>query len=287
MISIETTVAELGLIVRLNIQSAVIFYEEHFMMNSHTSDLDLREAEQVQRLLTNLMQQEHKETKSMASLVHEFRAGLAKVSSMKAFHEYVKEIIEQGKRLAEIYLPNSELPNQKVVDSVKSQLKGDKDKCAIVDLMYYSSTFKQEIVSNKERLMLVDMKKKLSPDEFTQLEKSIQKVKSLEPKAQRMRKMLEDYKQQLATVDSLKDFYRIEASTNELHAKAEKAYHELEIFPENDDKATTLLQFLNDNPHLKGILEAFNVKDQLSGVMLQTEGRLRDMSMSQNAMGGH
>lgn len=189
---------------------------------------------------------------------------LTKVSTMKDFHVEVKTIINKKNEIRTTFNGiNDELfNNPDLMNAIKEYLTDSKSN-TLLQVIQPHLILKNEIIATKERLTKQDLLRPLSSNQRHMIEQFIDEVKGLKTLADEISIKKENYREQLRSVANRAELDQLENIIEEQSAKQIKDYEARVTYPSDEAAAGALISFLEQNPHIRKIMQSFDIEEPL------------------------
>lgn len=222
------------------------------------------------------------DAKKYSDLINIFQAKLRAVSSSDDFSSLIEEIVTQGNKLhEELFISSGEPIPYKVQDEMFIALEKDKELSPFLKLLRYSQTFHKDFIITGERLKDAQLAKELSGDKLAIVRKCINDLKSLKPTAELIEEQVKIFQERLAACTSLDELEGVEAEIKILDKAMQTIYDTMVAFPEDEETAGIVIDYVENAPHLQLIMKRFNLLESLADDILDNTARLHEtMSLS-------
>lgn len=212
-----------------------------------------------------------------SELINNFQTRLRSVSSSDNFSTLIEEITAEGKKLYDELFNSSDAAIPYAVQKeIFTVLEADNELSPFLQLLRYSQTFHDDFINTSEHLNDIQLSKVLSAEQLGIVRKCINDIKALKPTAELIREQVKLYRIRLAECSSLDELMSIEAEIKILDKAMQNVYKTMIAFPEDENTAGLLIDYLEKAPHLQSIMKSFNLLNLLSDDILDNTARLHE-----------
>lgn len=130
------------------------------------------------------------------------------------------------------------------------------------------------IIATEERLSEEAVYSKFTDNKLEMANRFINSIKTLRPVVEEINAQKESFKLRLAGSESVEDVDILEMQIEERDKVISSIYEQLVIFPDDEEVAGALVEFLEKNPHLRALMAAFKFHESLFDDILGARAKL-------------
>ena len=216
--------------------------------------------------IINSFQEKIEEGRKYHLEVQQLRQGFDDIKSAEDYSRLVDQTIDLQNKISRFLEPIKSLEEANALDLEKA-LQRNSSLSFFPELMHFNETAKQNILTAKERLNLNELASSLPEEKKRKAIAFINEVKGLKNTADLINLQVNQLKEQIRHAPeeqlNLLD-YSISKISNSLHAVIEGL-----SYPEDEEIARAINKYLDQTPHIKGILLAFNFEERLENELLR------------------
>ena len=179
------------------------------------------------------------------------------------FFIVVQQIIEKEKEVHAFLQPIIAHVEPEILESVNEYMSNHANMVAITHLLNFNAILGDSIISTKEKLSNAALESALSEEQHALAKAFINQVKELGPIAAVIQEEKLAWVQRLNDTDAMD---QIDSIDDEIEAQGKiisSVYAHMVSFPEDDQTCGVLIDYLDENPQLKTIMQTFDFYESL------------------------
>lgn len=202
----------------------------------------------------------------------DLQAEIDSSQSLDEFYEVVGRIVNLDKAIGQL-LPR----DNDVIKVISQRIHNDPQSSSIEFLLDFLSDFSTvlaKIAGVKERFLTKQLCDKLSDKEKNAAMNYIGAVKSLKSTSEHLNRQKDEFRTRLEQASTLDEVSTIEEEIHRQDAACRLIVSATVPYPENENTAGLIIDFMDSNDHLMNILRSFNFAPHLEDDVLHATGRL-------------
>jgi hypothetical protein len=208
--------------------------------------------------------------------INDFIESLNSSTTKKDYFEIVQNIIVQGQSLHQSIFDSMQYIDSATMKVVKDYADKDDELKPVMNTLNYRTTFYDTIVAKKEQFCIEALKSELPADKFIQFNDFITDIKSLKPISQIIASQKNKFQQSLSDAATLDEIESIESEIALNEVALSGIYQTMVVFPDDEQTAKAVIDFLEDNHHIKSIMKSFNFREALTDDILSATARIHN-----------
>lgn len=213
------------------------------------------------------------EAKGYNEQLLELQEKLALVQNFPDFHLIVQQIIETEKEVHNFLLKHMCGLDQDVMDIVNAYLSKHDSFFVVKNVVDFYKIVSERIIATKERLSEDELSNLLTPEKRIVFKEFIARIKELKPMMDVFNHQKITFKKRLEDADSLDDINHIEHDIESQNDAFSMVFSKVIQYPEDEDIAGALINYLESNPQLLAVMESFNLHESLMDDILGARAR--------------
>ncbi|KTD57542.1 hypothetical protein [Legionella shakespearei] len=222
--------------------------------------------------IINKLDQIDAEANKYAKELGVLEAEIDSAKSKEELFQAVKQIIHVDRAVGGLLSRDED-----VIKIIRQRIQNAPHAESIITLLNFlsdDSNILDKVMHAKERILEKQLYEKLSEGEKRVAMNYIQDVKALKSDSEYLDLQKNDFRTRLEEAATLDEVSAIESEINKKHHECILMVRANVRYPENNDTAGLLIEFMDSNPHLLSILQSFDFDESLSDNVLHARGRL-------------
>ncbi len=221
----------------------------------------------IEFLVKELNKKTHEAKDLQVKLMHLLNK-LPSVQTKMEFDALVDDIMDNKAQVKKLLGDDVMDLDEQLKDTLDTAIRNHSNLSFFSPLIHIEKTISQSILSAKERISLIELEKSLPEGLATTCKAVITKIKALATLAQLLKLKSDGYKQDLHQADSFETINDIEHEISNLSDQLSSFLNEYINYPEDEQAAGALINYLNTNPHIRRILQSFDFHEALNDDIL-------------------
>ncbi|KTD62943.1 hypothetical protein Lsan_1603 [Legionella santicrucis] len=199
---------------------------------------------------------------------------LDKVNSFPEFFKIVDDVIKTESELDKFLIKEMKGLNQNIRNILIQDIKDKSEFQSFINVLSFNQIITDKILKNKERLSLHLLKEQLPEPKYNLAKNFIHSITVLKPITELIEKQKAHFKTALDSADSMDQVNEIERQIDVQDSDLLEAYQTLINFPEDEQTAEAVINFLEKNQQIKNLMESFDFAESLIDDVLNAKTRV-------------
>lgn len=195
--------------------------------------------------------------------IEQFKVSLHTAPNEEKFFDETTKIIARGKE-AHMFLAQALTGlDQTLAPALDECIAEDPKLSQIMNALNFNQALQDNIVREKERLDEEKIYRSLPMGKHKMVSDFIMSLKALEKEINVLNSMKKTFQAELVAASTAEEVNKIEAEIELKNQAMLGIYHQTLLFPEDEEVAGALINHLDVNPRLKGVMESFSFHESL------------------------
>lgn len=208
-----------------------------------------------------------------AARLDELRLQISSANSMEELHQIVAHVIALEQEVEQFISRETKSEDKEIRSVIKNYCEKNPHLSKITDLFNFSKIL-DDIVVAKEQLLESALYEKLSGSERSVASEFIENVRALRPVHDDLEAKKAVLRQRLKAAGTPDEIDAIDEEISGLNQTYKLVLGANMHYPQNDQTAGALIEFMESNPHLLAILQSFDIYEDLTDDIFHERGRV-------------
>ena len=206
--------------------------------------------------------------------INGFNEQLSLATSVSDFHNVVQNIIAKGKEVYDVLYNATKGMDEEISKAVDECIQDNPKLSRIMKALHFNDSLSNSIIATKERLSEHVLFGKLSDGNKDIVEKFLVSVKELKVTSDLLLSQKEVFQKRLRDSKSMDE---VDSLDDEITAEGDKisaVYGATVIYPTDEATAGALIDFLDENQHIRAIIGTFDFYESLADDIMGARARM-------------
>lgn len=203
-----------------------------------------------------------------------FKERLAATSSRDDFFALVQQIIAKGREVHAVLLLATAGMDNELSKALDEYISKDPTLTTTMDALHFNTSLTDSIVATKERLSEHALLSSLADSEKAIVETCIKSIKELKVFADFLESQKEVLRDRLSHASSQDEVDSIDEEITAQDAVIQSIYRAMVSFPEDEATAGAMIDYLDTNQHILGIMQSFAFAESLADATMGARARM-------------
>ena len=203
-----------------------------------------------------------------------FKEKLAATSSRDDFFALVQQIIAKGREVNAVLLSATEGMDQELSKALDEYISKESTLTATMGALHFNASLTDSIVATKERLSEHTLLSGLPESEKTIVETCIKSIKELKVFADLLESQKTVFRDRLSHASSIDEIDSIDEEITAQDSVIQSIYRAMVSFPKDEATAGAMIDYLETNQHILGIMQSFDFAESLADDTMGARARM-------------